>query len=159
YSFRADRWNKRRPELLWKFDGNPKDSVYRLGGRSSRLGIIAIPVIYDGLVYLAMGEDPEHGEGPGHLWCIEPTKRGDVSPDLVVDEDGETVPHRRLQAANAWDEILFLEPKDGLWERLEDLQLPEFVRTAFRKIGMKLPDAVQLKSVSLGTEWLMDAEV
>ena len=31
-----------------------------------------------------MGEDPEHGEGNGHLWCIDPTKRGDVSAELAV---------------------------------------------------------------------------
>ena len=98
YSFRADRWSGDKPELLWKFDGNPKDSKYQLGGRSTRNGIIAIPTIYDGLVYLAMGEDPEHGEGQGHLWCIDPKKRGDVSPDLVVDQNGNVVPHQRIQA-------------------------------------------------------------
>jgi len=97
YSFRADRWQEGKPELLWKFDGNPKDSVYRLTG-STRNNILAIPVIYDGLVYLAMGEDPEHGDGQGHLWCINPTLRGDVSPELVVDQFGVTVPHQRLQA-------------------------------------------------------------
>ena len=108
YGFRTDRWNEGKPELLWKFDGNPKDSIYRLGGRSTRNGIIAIPVIYDGLVYLAMGEDPERGEGEGHVWCIDPTKRGDVSPELVVDPDGEIVPHQRLQATAA---IGLIQPK------------------------------------------------
>ncbi|MEJ7593951.1 MAG: PQQ-binding-like beta-propeller repeat protein [Planctomycetaceae bacterium] len=98
YSFRADRWNDGKPELLWKFDGNPKDSIYHLGGRSTRNSIIAIPVICDGLVYLALGEDPEHGEAQGHLWCIDPTKRGDVSPELVMMENGEVAPQRRLQA-------------------------------------------------------------
>ncbi len=98
YSFRADRWSEGKPELLWTFDGNPKDSVYRLGGLSTRLIPLAVPVIYDGLVYVAMGEDPEHGEGMGHLWCIDPTKRGDVSPELVVDEHGQPLPHQRVQA-------------------------------------------------------------
>ncbi len=50
------------------------------------------------LVYVAVGQDPEHGEGDGHLWCIDPTKRGDVSPELAVTADGDPVPHRRLQA-------------------------------------------------------------
>lgn len=101
YSFRADRWNDGKPELLWKFDGNPKDAMYLLGGRSSRNGIVAVPVIHDGLVFFAMGDEPEHGEGPGHLWCVDPTKRGDVSPDLVVDQDGKIVPHQRIQATAA----------------------------------------------------------
>src|SRR5690606_37697904 len=72
-----------KSKLLWKFDCNPKDSVYVLGGSATRNHIIATPVIYDGLVYVSVGEDPEHGEGDGHLWCIDPTKRGDVSPTLV----------------------------------------------------------------------------
>ena len=60
--------------------------------------MIAPPVIYDGFVYLAMGEDPEHGEGNGHLWCITPTRQGDVSPELVVDHAGHSIPHQRIRA-------------------------------------------------------------
>jgi outer membrane protein assembly factor BamB len=98
YSFRADRWKDGKPELVWRFDANPKDSKWILGGRGTRNNLIAVPVIYDGLVYVAVGQDPEHGEGEGHLWCIDPSKRGDVSTELVVDEHGNVVPHRRLQA-------------------------------------------------------------
>jgi outer membrane protein assembly factor BamB len=100
YSFRADRWQDGKPELLWKFDGNPKDSVYRLGGQATRNGIIAVPVIHDGLVYLAMGEDPEHGEGPGHLYCLNPNLRGDISAELAVGPEGQPLPARRLQAVD-----------------------------------------------------------
>jgi outer membrane protein assembly factor BamB len=32
-----------------------------------------------------MGQDPEHGEGPGRLWCIDPTRRGDVSSEILGD--------------------------------------------------------------------------
>ncbi len=101
YSFRADKGKDGKPELLWKFDANPKTSEYILGGRGTRNEIIATPVIYDGLVYLAVGQDPEHGEGEGHLWCIDPTKRGDISPQLAVKIEGnerKPIPHRRLQA-------------------------------------------------------------
>jgi outer membrane protein assembly factor BamB len=48
---------------------------------------------------VAVGQDPEHGEGEGHLWCLDPTKRGDVSVELAVDvKTGEVIPHQRLQA-------------------------------------------------------------
>ena len=47
-------------------------------------------MIYDGKVYIGVGEDPEHGEGVGHLWCIDPTKRGDVSPELVFNANDPT---------------------------------------------------------------------
>ncbi len=98
YSFRADRWNAGKPELLWKFDGNHKTAIRIPGARSMRLRdhILATPVIHDGLVYLVMGEDPEHGERPGYLWCLDPTKRGDVSWELVVDQFGNAVPPQRL---------------------------------------------------------------
>ncbi len=96
-------------KLLWKFDCNPKASVYTLN-RATRNHLIATPVIYDGLVYIAVGEDPEHGEGQGHLWCIDPKKRGDVSPTIVYNSSDATKPvaHKRLQA---------LVEKDGDFER------------------------------------------
>ncbi len=102
YSFRADEGKDGKPELLWKFDANPKDSEWILGGRGTRNNIIATPVIYKERVYVAVGQDPEHGEGVGHLWCIDPTKRGDVSPQKVVHVNDRTkvVPHRRLKAVD-----------------------------------------------------------
>ncbi len=60
---------------LWEFDTNPKDSIWP----KTRNEIIATPVIYDNKVYLANGQDPEHGEGVGHLYCIDATKRGDIT--------------------------------------------------------------------------------
>lgn len=100
YSFAPEGDGNGNAKLLWKFDCNPKDSKWILGGRGTRNNLIATPVVYDGLVYCAVGQDPEHGEGIGHLWCIDPTKSGDVSPTLAVDADGNPIPHRRLQAVN-----------------------------------------------------------
>jgi outer membrane protein assembly factor BamB len=80
YSFKVDK----KKELLWKFDINPKDSVLILGGRGTRNDIISTPVVYDDKVYFGTGQDPEHGEGVGILWCIDPTKRGDISEKLAV---------------------------------------------------------------------------
>ncbi|MCA9026548.1 MAG: PQQ-binding-like beta-propeller repeat protein, partial [Planctomycetaceae bacterium] len=90
-------------KLLWKFDCNPKETKWELGGAGTRNNIIATPVVYDGMVYVAVGQDPEHGEGLGHLWCIDPLKKtdgSDVSPTLAEDKDGKILPHRRLQAVN-----------------------------------------------------------
>jgi outer membrane protein assembly factor BamB len=60
---------------LWEFDSNPKDSVWP----KTRNEVIATPVIVDNVVYIANGQDPEHGEGVGHLYAIDGTKRGDVT--------------------------------------------------------------------------------
>jgi outer membrane protein assembly factor BamB len=103
YSFKGDGTaHDRKPELLWKFDCNPKESKYTLGGRADRNHIIGTPVIHEGLVYVGVGEDPEHGEGVGHLWCIDPTKRGDVSAELAFNVNDLTKPiaHHRMQAVN-----------------------------------------------------------
>ena len=102
YSFRCDRGDAGRPELLWKFDANPKTSEWLMGGRGTRNNIIATPVVYEGMVYVAMGQDPEHGEGQGHLWCIDPHKRGDVSPELAVlaTDPNTPIPHRRTKAVD-----------------------------------------------------------
>jgi outer membrane protein assembly factor BamB len=71
-------------KLLWKFDCNPKASKWVLGGRGTRNNIICTPVVYENRIYVAVGQDPEHGEGVGHLWCIDPAKADadniDISP-------------------------------------------------------------------------------
>ena len=60
---------------LWKFDLNPKDSVWP----KTRNNIISSPVLHDQLVYIANGQDPEHGEGTGHMYAIDPSKKGDIT--------------------------------------------------------------------------------
>jgi outer membrane protein assembly factor BamB len=100
YSFVPEGDGKGNSELIWKFDLNPKDSKWVLGGSGTRNNIIAFPAFYDGLLYVAVGQDPEHGEGVGHLWCIDPTGYGDVSPTLAVDSAGNRIPHRRIQAVD-----------------------------------------------------------
>jgi outer membrane protein assembly factor BamB len=108
YSFDA-KGAEGKAKLLWKFDCNPKTTKYLLE-RATRNPLIATPVIYDGLVYIGVGEDPEHGEGSGHLWCIDPTKRGDVSPTLVFNKKDPTTPiaYKPKQAC---------EPDKGDFER------------------------------------------
>ncbi|HZZ77843.1 MAG TPA: PQQ-binding-like beta-propeller repeat protein [Gemmataceae bacterium] len=71
-------------KLIWKFDCNPKDAKYALK-TGERSDFIATPVIYKNRAYIGIGQDPEHKQGIGHLWCIDMTKKGDVSPLLVTD--------------------------------------------------------------------------
>lgn len=93
--------NAGKPQLLWKFDCNPKKTIWKNAGQGDRNSLVASPVIHDGLVYIATGEDPESGEGQGDLWCIDPTRRGDVSAELVVDSQGKPVAPGRLAALDA----------------------------------------------------------
>jgi outer membrane protein assembly factor BamB len=93
YSFDPDG------KLLWRFDCNPKNAVYELGGKGTRNDFIATPVIYDGKVYIGVGQDPEHLIGVGHLYCIDMSKRGDVSPELVT--DGSVFPPKTEKNPNS----------------------------------------------------------
>ena len=69
-------------KLIWKCDLNPKASKYDLGGRGDRNYVVATPVLYDGRVYIPTGQEVEHMDGPGCLYCIDPTRSGDVSREL-----------------------------------------------------------------------------
>jgi outer membrane protein assembly factor BamB len=116
YSFKADT----KKELLWKFDINPKDSILELGGRGTRNDIISTPVVYDNKVYFCTGQDPEHGEGVGILWCIDPTKRGDISEKLAVNraDPKKPIPVKRIQAVVEADGDLAIDnPNSGvIWK-------------------------------------------
>jgi outer membrane protein assembly factor BamB len=67
-------------KLIWKFDCNPKSSVWKLRGKGTRNNIISTPVIHNNKLYVGVGQDPEHGYGVGHFWCVDITKKGDLSP-------------------------------------------------------------------------------
>jgi outer membrane protein assembly factor BamB len=101
YSFLAEPTSDHKAKLLWKFDCNPKDAVWEGSGSGARNHLVATPLIYEGKVYIGTGQDPQNGEGPGDLWCIDPTKRGDVSAEVVVDKDGKSVPAGRLKGVDA----------------------------------------------------------
>jgi len=118
YSFLARATDSGKPELLWKFDVNPKESVWEGDGRGDRASLVAAPVVWEGRVYVVTGHDPEFGEAPGRLWCIDPTRRGDVSPTLVFDRQGRPVPPRRVQAADAEaGDVIRPNPNSAaLWE-------------------------------------------
>lgn len=97
---------------LWNFDCNPKTSKYTVGGGSTRNTLVASPVVVGNYVFIATGRDPEQGEGAGDLWCIDATKRGDISNELVFNNshlDGrEPIAHKPRCAC---------DPKQGDYTR------------------------------------------
>lgn len=144
YSFKANEGKDGAPELIWKFDANPKTSRYILGGRGTRNELIATPVVYNDRVYIAVGQDPEHGEGIGHLWCIDPTKQGDISPELAVqrDEPGKQLPVGRwICADESKGEMAVPNPNSGMiWHYSEfdnngDGEIDDFEEKMHRTIG------------------------
>jgi outer membrane protein assembly factor BamB len=81
----GDAWvyafDARDGKIVWKFDTNPKNAVYP----QTRNEIISTPVIVGNRMYIGNGQDPEHGEGYAHFWCVDITGEGDVSPELDAD--------------------------------------------------------------------------
>ncbi len=77
----GDGWlygfNARTGEKLWWFDLNPKDSVWP----KTKNDGISTPVFHEGKVYMSVGQDPESGEGVGHMYAVDPRTRGDITPD------------------------------------------------------------------------------
>ncbi len=67
-------------KMLWEFDTNPKDASWP----KTRNFVIATPVIWQNRVYVANGQDPESGQGPGRLYAIDATKRGDITATGLV---------------------------------------------------------------------------
>jgi outer membrane protein assembly factor BamB len=108
YAFEPETGN-----LIWKFDANPKDSVWRLGGAGSRNNIISTPVIWEDKVYIAVGQDPEHGEGPGHLWVLDATGSGDITDTGVVWTRGGEDYNRTISTVAIADGLVYAADLSG----------------------------------------------
>ena len=112
---------------LWRCDLNPKDTVWKLHGLGTRNAIISTPVFHDNSVVIAVGQDPEHGEGIGHMWRIDATKTGDLSAEIGekgkpgkpnpnegivwhyggVDEHGEELFRRTMSTVSIYNGMVF----------------------------------------------------
>jgi outer membrane protein assembly factor BamB len=103
----------RTGKLIWKFNLNPAGSKWELGGRGTKNNVISTPVIHDDKVYIGVGQDPEHGEGPGNFWVIDPEKTGDVTDSAVVWHVGGEEFHRTMSTASIKDGLLYIADLSG----------------------------------------------
>ena len=92
---------------LWEFDTNPKDSEWP----RTRNEVIATPVVYKDRVYIANGQDPEHGEGVGHFYAIDATKRGDITEEGLIFHFDKI--RRSVSTAAIADDLVFLPDFSG----------------------------------------------
>jgi outer membrane protein assembly factor BamB len=100
-------------EKLWEFDTNPKDSVWP----KTRNELISTPVIVGNLVYIANGQDPEHGEGVGHMYAIDATKRGDITESGRVWHYDKI--RRSISTASVHDGIVYMADFSGFLHALD----------------------------------------
>ncbi|MBP9947303.1 MAG: PQQ-binding-like beta-propeller repeat protein, partial [Vicinamibacteria bacterium] len=106
-------------KLIWKFDANPKDAVYRLGGSGTKNDIIATPVVYDDKVYIGVGQDPEHGEGVGNFWVIDASLTGDITDKAVVWRRGGDEFHRTISTVAIHEGIVYAADLSGFLYALD----------------------------------------
>ena len=92
---------------LWEFDLNPKNSVWP----KTRNEVISTPIIIGDVVYIANGQDPEHGEGVGHLYAIDATKRGDITKSGQLWHYGDI--RRSISTGAYYNGILFYSDFSG----------------------------------------------
>ena len=98
---------------LWEFDTNPKDSVWP----RTRNELISTPVVYGDRVYIANGQDPEHGEGVGHFYAIDATKRGDITETGLVWHFDEI--RRSISTAAIADGLVYIADFSGYFHCLD----------------------------------------
>ena len=98
---------------LWEFDTNPKDSVWP----KTRNELISTPVIYRDKVFIANGQDPEHGEGVGHMYAIDATKRGDLTESGRIWHFDKI--RRSISTAAIKGDLLFISDFSGFFHCLD----------------------------------------
>ena len=101
-------------DLIWKFDANPKDTKYELGGTGTRSDFIGTPVLHDDKLYIGTGQDPEHFSGIAHFYCIDPsTKKGDISPEIgPMGEKGKPNPNSAVVWHYGGTDVRKLVPRE-----------------------------------------------
>jgi outer membrane protein assembly factor BamB len=98
---------------LWEFDTNPKDAVWP----RTRNELISTPVIVGDRVYIGNGQDPEHGEGVGHFYAIDATKRGDITQSGRVWHYDKI--RRTISTAAIADGIVYISDFSGYLHALD----------------------------------------
>src|SRR5438128_2547629 len=98
-------------DVIWSFDMMEEVGSYPHNMSNST------PVIYEDRVYIANGQDPEHGEGVGHLYCIDATKRGDITVSGRVWHYDKI--RRSISTASIADGLLYIPDFSGFLRCLD----------------------------------------
>ncbi len=106
-------------EELWRYDANPHEYRFDQSAMPRKYAtsegpseIIATPVFHKNRIYVAIGQDPEHGEGVGMLSCIDATKRGDITKDGALWTYKEI--GRAISTVSIQDDLLYIAEYAGM---------------------------------------------
>lgn len=101
-------------ELIWKFNCNPPDAVWELGGYGTKNNLISTPVFVDGVVYIGVGQDPEHGTGIGHFYAIDAAGTGDITKTAQIWHRGGDNFGRTISTASVLDRMVYITDLAGI---------------------------------------------
>ncbi len=113
----GDGWlygfNARTGEKLWRFDMNPKDAVWP---KTRNYGV-ATPVFSEGHVFMSVGQDPDHPNGVGRAYRIDPSRRGDITESGRVWQYDKI--NRSISTAAVADGLAYLSDLKGVLHCLD----------------------------------------
>ena len=111
-----------RPGVLkqvWKFDCNTPALRLRDGkpllynkNHEGPSEVIGTPVFYKGRLYVTVGQDSRHGNGPGCLSCIDPTRTGDITETGKVWKYEQI--HRSFSTVSAYEGLIYAADYAGI---------------------------------------------
>ena len=106
-------------KTVWKFDCNPPHNKVRDGkplpyntNREGPSEIIGTPIVYRNRIYVTVGQDSRHGDGPGCLSCIDATKTGDITDSGKVWQCFDV--QRSFSTVSAADGLAFVADYAGI---------------------------------------------
>lgn len=121
-------------ELIWKFDINEKAA--RLEFPNGRVfdtylrQVIAEPVFHEERLYFSAGYEYEFGQITGRLCCIDPTKKGDLSTELLT-EDKKIVSNSN--SGLIWE---FTGSRSGPAGIKDDRKNPDVMHSSFGSVAI-----------------------
>lgn len=110
-------------KTVWSYDCNPPHYKVKDGKKlkypaaDAYSEIIATPVLYKNRIYVAVGQDPEHGEGIGILHCIDATKTGDVTNTAKIWSYDKIA--RSISTVAVYDGIVYVGDFSGFFFALD----------------------------------------
>jgi outer membrane protein assembly factor BamB len=103
---------------IWRCDCNPPDHRIKNGKPKKHSEpdgpseVIATPVIYHDRVYIAVGQEPENGDGAGCLNCIDATRTGDITTSGKIWANESVA--RSLSTASIADGLIYVADFPGI---------------------------------------------
>jgi outer membrane protein assembly factor BamB len=78
---------------------------------------VSTPVFFGGQVFMSVGQDPDHSNGVGHAYCIDPMQRGNITDTGRVWQYDKI--NRSISTAAVADGLVYISDLKGLLHCLD----------------------------------------